>query len=130
MEARTHLQQGSDAAPCLDQTCRWSRYPRQELEQRALACTVLTDDAHDIALLYREVDVLQRPHIVAMALMGTVVGLTNLQIRVFFVEDIHRPPAIQVMTNRTSRDKTQPVLFSYVLEFYCFHKKISIIRYP
>ena len=130
MEASTYLQQGSDAAPCLDQACRWGCHTRKELEQCALACAILTDDAHDITLLYREINVLQSPYIVALAFMSSVVGLTNLQIWVFFVEDVHRPPAIQVMTNRTSGDKTQPVLFSYVFEFYSFHKEISIIRYP
>lgn len=84
MEAGAYLQQRGDAAAVTDVAGAWGGDMGEELEERALAGAVLTDDADDIALLYLEGDVLQRPYIVGCALGGAVVHLAYLQIGVFF----------------------------------------------
>ena len=44
------------------------------------------------------------------------------------MEDIHGPPAVEVVADGAGRDKTQSVLLAYVVEFYCdvfVHKIIT-----
>ena len=56
-----------------------------------------------------------------MSAMGTVVGLSDFQVRVFAVEDVHGPPAVKVVADGACGDQSQPILFAYVLEFYSVH---------
>ena len=104
MEASANLQQGGDAATDFYTSGGGGGDATEELQQGALACTVLTDDANDIALLHLEIYVFQSPDIVATALLGAVVGLANLQVGVLATEDIHGPPPVNIVGDGTGGD--------------------------
>ena len=69
----------------------------EELQQGALAGSVLTYDADDVALLYLEVDIFQCPYIVGMCFLTAVVDLTDLQVWVFLTKYGGLPKAVKVM---------------------------------
>ena len=104
MEAGTDLQQRGDTALIGDAAGGGGGDTAEEFQQGALTSTVLADDADNVALLDREIDVFQRPDIVAMASVGTVVGLANLQVGIFLAEHVHGPPAVEVVADGASRD--------------------------
>ena len=89
----------------------------EELQQGALASTVLADDADDVALLDLERDVLQGPDIVAMALGASVVHLANLQVGVLAAHNGGLPPAIEVVLEGSGADKAEAVLLADIVEF-------------
>lgn len=91
----------------------------EELQQGALASTVLTDDADDVALLDLERDVLQCPDIITVALGGTVIDLTNLEIGVFLAEDAGLEPAVEVVLQGACADETEAVLLADGVKNYC-----------
>ena len=84
MEASTDLKEGSNTASIGDMAGRRGSDVAEELQQGALAGSVLADDTDDVTLLDLERDILQSPDIVAGALGTAVVDLANLQIGVFF----------------------------------------------
>ena len=128
MEACADLQKGADAAAGTDLTCGGAGDLAEELEQRALAGTVAADDADDIALLDLEADVLQGPYIVARALDGTVVGVADAEIGVFFMSYVDRPPAVEVVAECLGGDKAEAVLLAYIIKFYgCWHTLKSMV---
>ena len=90
----------------------------EELQQGALASTVLADDADDIALLDLERDVLQGPDIVAGALGRAVVDLADFQIGVLTAEDGGLPPAVEVVLEGSGADKAEAVLLADIFKKY------------
>src|SRR3546814_11025487 len=68
MESRSHLQQRGHPAMQARPSRRRVRNPRQDLEQRALARAVLSHDAQNLARLDFQVQVPQRPEIVALVM--------------------------------------------------------------
>ena len=119
MKSCTYLEEGGDAPTDAYLTRAWTGDSGEELKEGGLACTVLADDADDVALLNLEVDVLQSPDIVAMAFVGAVVGLTDLQVWVFFSKYVHRPPAVEIVGDGAGGDKPQTVLLADIFKFYC-----------
>lgn len=79
-----------------DPASGWRSDLREDLKQRALARAILADDAHDIALLDLEVDILERPDEIGICMLGAVIDLSDLQIRIFLAAD-GGPPAVQVL---------------------------------
>lgn len=59
----------------------------EELEQGALAGSVFSDDAEDVALLHFEVDVFESINVIGRTFRTAVVGLANFKVWVFFVAD-------------------------------------------
>ena len=128
MEAGANLQQAGDAATGLDAAGGGGGDAAEELQQGALAGTVLTDNADNIALLDLEVDVLQGPDVLTAALLRAVVGLANLQVGVLPTKDIHRPPPVQVVGDGAGGHQAQAVLLADVFKNYSGHKtKISFL---
>lgn len=84
MEAGAYLEQGADTATGTDDAGGRGGNAGEELQKGRFACSVLTDDAYDIALLDIESDVAQGPNEIGGASLTTVVGLAYLEIRVFF----------------------------------------------
>jgi hypothetical protein len=63
MEAGPELEQAADPPPAAQRADRRARYPREDLQQRALACTVAADHADDVAAHDLEFDSAQRPEL-------------------------------------------------------------------
>ena len=78
MEACADLKQRGDASASLDCSCRWGCNAAQKLEECRFACTILADDAYNVALLNLEVYVAQSIYKITCALGSAVVGLTHL----------------------------------------------------
>ena len=105
------------------------------LQKGALSGAVLADDAHYVALLDFEVDVFQRPHVVALTFGRTVVGLADGEVGVLFAPHVDGPPPFEVVGESAGGDGSQAVEFADVVEFdgchylvyglrftvYCFH---------
>ena len=121
MEAGADFEEGGDAASVADVACGWGGDMAEELEEGGLAGAVLADDADDVALLDLEVDVLECPYVVAVALGGAVVGLADLEVWVFLAEDGGLPPAVEVVGEGAGADAPEAVHLTDVLEFYCGH---------
>ena len=122
VETRAHLQEGADAPAGADGAHRRARHLGQEFQERALPRPVLADDTHDISLFDLEVDVPEGPDILAVARHGPVVGLADLEVRIFLAQDAGLPPTVQVVRQGLGGYQAQPVLFSYVIEFNrCCH---------
>jgi len=119
METGADLQEGGDTAFIGDMTSSRGGDMAEELQQGALASTVLADNADDVALLYLEGDVLQSPDIVAVTLGRAVVDLANLQVGVFLAEDGGLPPSVEVVGQGACADEAEAVLLADVLKFYC-----------
>ena len=119
MEARADLQEAGDPSPSADSAHRWARDLAQQLQQGALAGTVLADDAHHVALLDTEVDIAERPDLVGVGLLGAVVDCTDLQVGVLLAEDSGVPPTVEVVAEGACGHEAQAVLFAYVVEFEC-----------
>ena len=92
----------------------------EELQQGALAGSVLADDADDVALLDLERDVIQGPDIVAVALGRAVVDLADLLIGVLTAEDGGLPPAVEVVLETACADKAEAVLLADAVKFYSY----------
>ena len=69
MEAGAHFKEGGDASAVADVAGAGSGDVREELQEGALACSVLADDAYHVALLYLERDVFQCPDVVGGAFL-------------------------------------------------------------
>lgn len=67
-----------------------------------VAAAVTADDAHDVALFHLEVDVLEGPHVVAVALVRAVVRFPHLQVRVIAAQHLGLPVALM----RVSQERT------------------------
>lgn len=119
MEAGADLKEGGDTSIVADVASGGGGNVAEEFEQRALACAILTDDANDITLLYLERDITKGPNVIRIALGGTVICLPYLEIGVFFAEDVHRPPTIEVVRECTCAYKAQTIHLTDVVEFYC-----------
>src|SRR5258708_36180577 len=66
MESGADFQKARDAPVDLNPSSSGFRNPAQDLQQRALSRSVPADDAHDVALLDLEGDVLQCPECLAL----------------------------------------------------------------
>lgn len=91
----------------------------EELQEGALACSVLANDANDLALLNGEGDVAERPDIVRGSFGGTVVGLTYLEVRILFAEDVHGPPTVDVVGEGAGANATETVHLADGIKLYC-----------
>ena len=69
VEARPDLEQAADAAADLGPPGRRRRDPREDLQKRRLAGAVASDDAEHLPLGHLERDVLERPELLAGAMM-------------------------------------------------------------
>ncbi len=83
MESGAYFQKTCDTALGADDACGGGGNPGEKLEQGALSCAVAADDAYYVALLNFEVDVLQGPHVIAVAFAGAIVGFAYFQVGVF-----------------------------------------------
>ena len=119
METGSDFQKSANSAAGTDGSDSRSRHLGQQLQERALSGAVLADDAHDIPLLNLEINIPKRPDIFTAAGFRTVIGLPDLQIGIFFLQDGHLPPSIDVMRKRPSGYQAQSILFSYVIELNC-----------
>ena len=121
MEARTDLQEASDAATGTNRAHGRACDLTEELEQGGLAGAVLADDADNVALLDLEVDIAERPDVVGVGLRGAVVDRADLQVGVLAAQDGGLPPAVEVMADGACGHEAQAVLFADVVEFDCRH---------
>ena len=100
----------------------------EELQQGALAGTVLADDADDVALLDLEVDVAEGPDVFGGAFGGTVVGLADLEIRILLAEDVGDPETADVVAQGLGGYQTKSVLFAHMTEFNrCTHIFVLVL---
>ena len=97
VEPGAHFEEARDAALGADCAGGGGGHAAKQLEERALAGAITADDAHDVALFHLEVDVLQCPHIVAVALVRAVVRLAHLEIRVIAAQHLGLPEPVQVV---------------------------------
>ena len=100
MEARAHFEEARDAAPCADGAGGGGGHAAQQLEERTLAGAVPADDANDVALLHLKVDVLECPHVVAVALVCAVVRFAHLEVGVIAAQHLGLPEPVQVVAER------------------------------
>ena len=100
MEAGAHLEEARDAALGADDSRGGCSHAAEQLEEGALAGAVPADNAHDIALFYLEVDVLEGPHVVAVALVRAVVSFAHLEVGVIAAQYLGLPEPVQVVTER------------------------------
>ena len=77
MKARPDFQERRDSAARTDRARRRRSDAREEFEERRLPRAIPPDDAHYIALFHFEVDVLQRPDILARPFARPVIRLAN-----------------------------------------------------
>ena len=100
MEPCAHLEEARDAAIGSDDARGGGGHAAEQLEEGALAGAVPADDAHDIALFYLEVDVLEGPHVVAVALVRAVVDFAHLEVGVLAAQHLGLPEPVQVVAER------------------------------
>ena len=117
VESGAHFEEARDAAPCADGAGGGGGHAAQQLEKRALAGAVSADDAHDVALLHLEVDVLQGPHVFAVALVRAVVDFAHLEVGVLAAQHLSLPEPVQVVAERSGAYEAQAVLLADVFEF-------------
>ena len=67
-----------------------------------------------------EVDIAERPDVFGGTLRGTVVGLTDLEVRVLLAEDVGDPEATDVVTQRLGTHQSEAILFTYMLKLYSY----------
>ena len=101
MEARAHLEEARDAALGSDDSGGGSGHAAEQLEEGALAGAVAADDAHDVALFHLEVDVLEGPHVVAVAFVRAVVRFAHLEVGVIAAQYLGLPEPVQVVAERS-----------------------------
>ena len=118
VEPGAHLEQRGDPPADVDLADGGRSDAREELQQRALARTVLADDADHVALLHAEIDVPQGPDKFSLV---RAPGLANPQERVLLPQHVHRPPAVEVVAERARGHDAQAVLLPDMLEFDGFH---------
>ena len=116
VEAGAYLEERGYAATGVDAAGGGGGDAAEELEQGALAGAVLADDAEDIAFLYIEADVLEGIDVVGITLRGSVVGLADLEVGVFFVAHAGEPPAVQVVGYCAGADGAEAVELADVFE--------------
>ena len=97
MEAGADFEQGADTTMGTDGTGGGTGDAGEEFEEGGFTGTVLADDADDVALLDLEVDVAEGPDVFGGAFRGTIVGLADLEIRIFFSKNIRYPKSSYVM---------------------------------
>jgi len=119
MEARTDLQERSDATTGTDSAHSGTSDLTKEFQQGALACAILADDTDNVALLDTEVDIAECPYVVRVGFLGAVVDRADLQVGVLATEDGGLPPAVEVVADGACGYEAQAVLFAYVVEFDC-----------
>ena len=117
MEAGADLQERADAAARADDARRRGRHAGQEFQEGRLAGAVAADDPDDVALLDLEVDVAQRPDVVARSLGRAVVRLADLEVGVLAAQDLRLPEAVEVVGERPGAHEPQAVLLADVVEF-------------
>ena len=100
VESGAHFEEACDAAPCADGTGGGGRHAAQQLEKRALAGAVPADDSHDVALFHLEVDVLEGPHVFAVALVRAVVDFAHLEVGVLAAQHLGLPEPVKVVAER------------------------------
>ena len=100
VESGAHFEEARDAAPCADGAGGGCGHAAQQLEERALAGAVTPDDSHDVALFHLEVDVLQGPHVFAVALVRAVVDFAHLEVGVLAAQHLGLPEPVQVVAER------------------------------
>ena len=118
VEAGADLEQRPDASTGTDGAGGGGGNFGEDLQQGALAGTVLADDAYHVALLDFEVDVLQGPHVVAGTFAAAVVGLAYGEVGVFLAPYVHGPPALEVVRQGAGAHQAQAVDLADVVEFY------------
>ena len=119
MEARTDLQQRGDTSAGADSAHSRGGDLTQEFQQGTFAGAVLADDAYHIALLDLEVDIAQRPDVVGVGFLGTVIDRTDLEVGILAAQDGSLPPAVEVVADGAGGDKAEAVLLADVVEFNC-----------
>ena len=77
---------------------------------------MVADDSHDVALFHLEVDVLQGPHVLAVALVCAVVDFAHLEVGVLAAQHLGLPEPVQVVAERPGAHKPQAVLLADVFE--------------
>ncbi len=117
VEAGADFQEAGYAALGADAASGGGGDAAQQLEQGALAGAVLADDAHHLALLYREGDMLQGPHIIAGRALGAVVGDAYLLVWVFMAQDLGLPPPVEVVAEGTGAYQAEAIELANVVEF-------------
>ena len=116
MEARAHFEEARDATPCADGAGGGGGHAAEEFKEGAFACSVPADDSHDVALFHLEVDILECPHVVAVALVRAVVRLPHLQVGVIAAQHLGLPETVQVVAECPGAHEAQAVLLADVLE--------------
>ena len=106
MEARADLEEAGDTSAGADSAHSGGGNLTEEFEQGALAGAVLADDTYYIALLDLEIDIAQRPDILAVGFLRTVVDGTDFQIGVFAAEDTGLPPTVEVVGDSARGDES------------------------
>lgn len=100
VESGAHFEEARDAAPCADGAGGGGGHAAQQLEERAFAGAVTPDDSHDVALFHLEVDVLEGPHVFAVALVRAVVDFAHFEVGVLAAQHLGLPEPVQVMAER------------------------------
>ena len=100
VESGAHFEEARDAALGADCAGSGGGHAAEQLEEGALAGAVPADDAHDVALFHLEVDVLQGPHVVAVALVRAVVRFAHLEVGVIAAQHLGLPEPVQVVAER------------------------------
>lgn len=102
VETRAHFEEARDAALGADDSGGGGGHAAEQLEERTLAGAVPADDAHDVALFHLEVDVLEGPNVVAVALVRAVVRFAHLEVGVIAAQHLGLPEPVQVVAERPS----------------------------
>lgn len=95
-----YFNEARDAAPCADGAGGGCGHAAKQLEEGALAGAVTPDDSHDVALFHLEVDVLEDPHVFAVALVCAVVDFAHLEVGVLAAQHLGLPEPVQVVAER------------------------------
>ena len=97
MKSRPHFQQASNPSMCSYRPRRRPRHPTQQLQQCTLPRSIFPYNSDYITLVDLEVDVAEGPDVVGGAFGSTIVGLADLEVRIFFSKNIRDPKSSNVM---------------------------------
>ena len=124
MKTGAYLQQRGYPPPGFDGTGRGCRYLAQDFQQGTLASTVFADNTEYLSFFYLEIDILQSPDVFALAPGRPVIGLSDLEIGVFFSAQAV-PPAIEIVRERSRPHLPQAVLLTKMFYFdYCLQRLV------
>src|SRR5690606_35820260 len=87
-----------------------------QLQQRTFSSAVPSDDSDGITFLAFEIDITQRPNIIAVAFLATIVRLPDFELGIFLAAHFV-PEAVQVVTQCSGTNFPQPVLFRNIFGF-------------